>query len=304
MIQLHLALDWTPNINHIGFFVAQAQGFYAAEGIEVHISDPSADNYSLTPAKKVELGEANFALCPTESLISYQTKKDPFPLKAIAAILQEDLSAIVVRKDSQIRSPKDLEGKTYASYQARYEDDIVRQMIRNEGGKGDLQVIYPEKLGIWNTVLSGKYEATWIFMNWEGVQVKSLGEELRAFKLADYQIPYSYSPVLACNGNQIKDKKDAYRRFLKGSAAGFRFSQEQPEKAIQILQDLLPAHDQNIDLREALQLTAPHFSKGKIWGYLDEERVREFLSWLRKNKLEHSELEVKSLVSNELLDLN
>ncbi|WP_439473718.1 ABC transporter substrate-binding protein [Algoriphagus formosus] len=302
MNSLHLALDWTPNINHIGFFVAQAKGFYEKQGISLRISDPSTDNYQLTPAKKVELGKADFALCPTESLISYQTKEEAFPLKAIAAILQEDMSAIVVRKESNIHSPKDLDGKTYASYEARYEDGIVQQMIKNDGGKGNIKVTYPEKLGIWNTVLSGEYDSTWVFMNWEGVQVKSLGTALRSFRLADYHIPYSYSPVLACNGAQIEGKADAYRAFLKATAAGFQYAKENPEEAVKILQPLVPEHEQNIDLLKALTLPAPHFSKGETWGYMDPDRVSEFLSWLREKGLEQSQIPTGNLFSNELLD--
>jgi ABC-type nitrate/sulfonate/bicarbonate transport system substrate-binding protein len=170
MHPITLALDWTPNINHIGFFVAQEKGFYSEQGVEVAITDPSADNYQITPAKKVELGQADFALCPTESIISYQTKSNPFALIAVAAILQEDLSAIVVKADSAIQSPRDLDGKVYASYNARYEDEIVRQMIRNDGGTGTIKIETPDKLGIWDTILDGTFDATWIFLNWEGVQ--------------------------------------------------------------------------------------------------------------------------------------
>ena len=78
MKKLTLALDWTPNINHIGFFIAQEKGFYKELGLDVSITDPSEDNYAVTPAKKIELGQANFALCPTESILSYRTKSKPF----------------------------------------------------------------------------------------------------------------------------------------------------------------------------------------------------------------------------------
>jgi ABC-type nitrate/sulfonate/bicarbonate transport system substrate-binding protein len=196
-----------------------------------------------------------------------------------------------------------LDGKTYASYEARYEDNIVRQMIKNDGGKGDIEVIYPEKLGIWNTVLSGKYDSTWVFMNWEGVQVKSLGAALRSFRLADYHIPYSYSPVLACNGAQIEEKADAYRAFLKATAAGFQYAKDNPEEALKILQPLVPEHEQNIDLLEALRLTAPHFGTHQNWGRMDLNRVETFLSWLREKSLESSQISTETLFSNELLDL-
>jgi ABC-type nitrate/sulfonate/bicarbonate transport system substrate-binding protein len=105
MTQLTLAIDWTSNINHIGFFIAQEKGFYRELDLEVNIVDPSADNYQTTSAKEVELGMADFALCPTESNISYRTKSKPFSLIANAAILKEDLSAIVVKSSSGIKSP-------------------------------------------------------------------------------------------------------------------------------------------------------------------------------------------------------
>ena len=73
---LVLYLDWTPNINHIGFFVAKDLGFYENLGIRINILDPSTDDYKITPAKKVELGESDFALCPFESVISYRTKSN------------------------------------------------------------------------------------------------------------------------------------------------------------------------------------------------------------------------------------
>ena len=89
--EVNLYLDWTPNVNHIGFLVAKELGFYKDLEIRVKILDPSVDNYKITPAKKVELGESDFALCPFESVISYRTKDKPFDLTAIAAILQKDL---------------------------------------------------------------------------------------------------------------------------------------------------------------------------------------------------------------------
>ena len=70
MNTLRLALDWTPNINHIGFYVAKELGYYRDIDIDLAITNPLDDNYTLTPAKKVELGEADFALCPTESIIN------------------------------------------------------------------------------------------------------------------------------------------------------------------------------------------------------------------------------------------
>ena len=152
-MKIKLALDWTPNTNHIGFFIAKELGYYKNNGIKIELLDPISDNYYLTPAKKVELGKADLALCPTESILSYKTKKKKFDMIGIAAIYKEDLSAIAVNKDLKIDSPKKLNNMSYASYNAKYEDKIIQKMIINDGGKGEIKIAYPSKLGIWNTIV-------------------------------------------------------------------------------------------------------------------------------------------------------
>ncbi len=301
MESLTLALDWTPNINHIGFFVAQAQGWYRALGLELHIVDPAADNYALTPAKKVERGEAHFALCPTESLISYQTKAQPFPLVAVAAVFTRDMSAIAVQDHPDLRSPRDLDGKRYASYRARYEDGIVRQMIRNDGGKGELEILDPDKLGIWNTILSGQADATWVFLNWEGVAAEAEDKELRYFTLEDYGIPYSYSPVIAVDRTQIEARRQAYASFLSATRRGFLLAQEDPAAAVACLAPFVPVSDQAVDLDRALARSAPHFGDASHWGQIEGAEVGRFLQWIYDHGLETVRLEATDLFTNELL---
>ena len=302
MEKIVLALDWTPNINHIGFFVARELGLYQEHGLEVEILDPAADNYQTTPAKKVELGRADFALCPTESIISYRTKEQPFDLIGIATIFQHDVSAIAVRSDQAISSPRELDGKRYASYHARYEDAIVQQMIRNAGGAGQITVGYPEKLGIWETVLNGSYDATWIFLNWEGVEAEALGAPLTYFKMADYQVPYSYSPLLAASAAKVSSRQAAYRAFVATTRAGIAYCQQEPAKAAALLQPFIPERDAKIDLKKALHTSLDAFGNVKEWGRMEEKVVADFLTWIYANDLEEQKLKISDVITNELLD--
>jgi ABC-type nitrate/sulfonate/bicarbonate transport system substrate-binding protein len=296
MEKISIALDWTPNTNHTGFFCALELGFYQEAGIQVALQHPGLDNYLQTPAKKVELGLVDFSLCPLESLISYRTKTNPFPLTAVACILQEDLSAIACLEEKTIQSPAELDGRTYASYQARYEDGIVREMIRNAGGKGDLSIVYPKKLGIWSTLLEGKADATWIFSNWEGLQAKAEGVALRQFRMKDFDIPYSYSPVIAGGYPKIEERATAYRSFLAATRRGFVFALDHPEAAAKILQPHIPDHDRSIDLVESQRLTNQHMGIAANWGQLDAEKIRRFLDWLREKGLEKAPVQAEDLV--------
>lgn len=301
MKKLTLALDWTPNVNHIGFFIAKEKGYFQALGIDLDIIDPSEDNYAVTPAKKIELGLADFALCPTESIISYQTKKQPFDLVAIAAVLKEDLSAIAVTKASGIHQPKDLDSKTYSSYNARYEDGIVKEMIKNDGGQGLLNITYPEKLGIWEAVLKGNADATWVFLNWEGVQASKFSDKLKYFKMKDYGIPYSYSPVIVGSLSKSLDQAEYTKAFLKAAKEGFLYCQNNMEDAASILSKYVSASDKNINLIVALEMSVSHFGDLENWGRMDADVISKFMMWIKDKKLEHTDLPASEMYTNKFL---
>lgn len=301
MTELKIALDWTPNTNHIGFLVSQEMAFYKEEHLDVQFIDPSHDNYNLTPAKKVELGHVDMALCPLESVISYQTKSQAFNLVAIATLFKEDLSAIVCKNNSGINSPKDLDHTTYGSYNARYEDAIVRQMIKNDGGQGIINCIYPDKLKIWDAMENGDITATWIFTNWESLYGSDTSANLTYFKLKDYGIPYSYSPVIACSKHATENKTKDLKAFLKATKKGFIYARNNNEQAAKILASYIPEKDQNIDLKQSVKITCDALGDDDHWGTMDLQGINDFLNWLKKNKLEQQNLNATSLFTNHLL---
>ena len=302
MKPLTLALDWTPNVNHIGLFVAKERGFYRDLGLEVAFLTPQADNYALTPAKKLELDLADFAIAPFESVISLNNKAQKVNAVAIYAILQEDLSSIVTLQSAAIRSPRALDGKIYASYKARYEDQIVKQMIVNSGGNGDLQIIYPDKLGIWNTLLEGRADATWIFDNWEGVEAEGKQVALTRFRMRDFEIPYGYSPVVMTKAENISSYQTEYSRFVEATREGFLFTQGNLEAAAAILKNYVTDYDRkNIDLYKAVAMSSSYFGDVHTCGVMQAGRVRDFLDWLVRTKLEDSVILDQVLFSNTLL---
>jgi ABC-type nitrate/sulfonate/bicarbonate transport system substrate-binding protein len=302
MSKLKLALDWTANTNHTGFYIAQVKGFYQENKIDIEIQTPEADNYQVTPAKKIELNIADFALCPMESIVSFRTKVKPFPLTAIGTIFQDDLSRICVPKSSGLERPADLDNTIYASYKARYEDHIVRSMIKNDGGNGDIEVIYPEKLGIWNTLLENKAHSTWIFDNWEGVMARMQGVELNYFKMEDFDIPYGYSPIIACSESCIARNPNRLRAFMEASRKGFLYAKNNPEEAAEILLQHLPKHERERAMVRASQHIAnAHYGDENTWGVMDMNKIQNFYDWLHREGLEATLLYAEETATNTLL---
>ena len=291
MIEFNLALDWTPNINHIGFIVGKEKGFYENYNINLDIQSPSNDNYKNSPAKKIELGIVDFGLCPTESVLSFRTKNNPFNLFAIGTIFQEDVSAIVVSIDSPIKRPKDLDGRSYASYGARYEDQIVKQLIKNDGGKGDIRISYPERLGVWNTMKNNLYDSTWIFMNWEGIE----NPNLNFFRLKDYNIPYSYSPLIVASEKLINRSRRGVNDFLKATKQGYLYSMNNIQESTEILYNYLPNSDKKINIIESLKFSIPYFGNSKSFGKINKDIFEKFFKWLEFNQIENQLINVDEI---------
>lgn len=299
MQTLTVALDWTPNINHIGLYVAQAKGWYHEAGIDVTLLNPAEDNYALTPAKKMMLGQADIAMGPSESVISLNTKPQPVAARAFYAILQQDLSSIAVLHASGIQQPAQLDDKIYASYKARYEDKIVQQMVINDGGRGVLNIIYPEKLGIWNTLLSGEAHATWIFDHWEGVEASLQGILLHRFRMQEFGIPYGYSPVLFTTQALLDEQQPALLAFTAATRQGYLYAQQHPAEAAGMIAPFLTSYDlQHNNMEKALQQYGYAFGTAQDAGYMEKTNVENFWNWLKLHKLEEANLDIKALFIN------
>ena len=314
MDSLELALDWTPNTNHTGIYVARAEGYYEDAGLDVTIRSPGADGYEETPAKRVATGASTVAIAPSESAISYHTHPEYDSLTAVAAVCQRDTSAIVTLGESDVDRPADLDGKTYASYDARFEDHIVEQMIRNDGGEGDIEITTPPKLGIWNTLVEGAADATWVFMPWEGVLAERDGLELTPFYLDEYGVPYGYTPVMLARPGTIEADADALSAFLDATARGYEFAAEHPDEAAAILGDTADGPDLLDDgefLRESQRRLADEYlAPSGEWGLMEHDRWDSFVEWLagegilttvEGEPIPADELDAAELYTNELL---
>jgi ABC-type nitrate/sulfonate/bicarbonate transport system substrate-binding protein len=302
MTNIKIALDWTPNINHIGIFAAKELGFYRDSEIEIEIINPLEDNYNLTPGKKLELGLTDFAIAPFETVISLNNKKNAVDAIAVFAILQEDISSIASLKSSNLHRPSLLDGKIYASYKARYEDHIVKEMIKSDGGIGDIIITYPDKLGIWNTLLEKNADATWIFNNWEGIEAESKKIELNKFSLREFNIPYCYSPVIMAKKSKLVNKTKEYANFIKATQKGYLYSQENKSVVVNILKQYITDYDkENIDLNKSIQATSAYFGDDELCGFMKIERINLFLKWLVDSNLENKIILDQTLFTNDLM---
>jgi NitT/TauT family transport system substrate-binding protein len=288
MNTITIALDWTPNTLHSGIYLAQLKNYAKQENIDFQISHAGQDLYIKTPARKLFDGEVNVAIMPSESILSYNLKHPENQLIAIAAITHQDTSAIVTLADSGIDSPKQLDGKIYASYQALFEDEIVKEMIKNNGGEGKLNIQYPEKLGIWNTLIDKKADATWVFMPWEGVEAELKGIQLNAFKLEDYEITYGYSPLIVVRKKFLNEHASTIKSFLKAIGKGYVFAHNNKINSAKMLfneTEMANYASEEMIFKSLLAFKNSFLNENFTWGVMDRNRWIDFLSFLYTSEI-------------------
>lgn len=318
---LRIALDWTPNTLHAGLYLALHQNLYSNANLTVHLLPPDPA-YSTTPAKLLAQNSADLAICPSESCIAYAESRisaSSPAIQAIYAICAYDASAIV-SVDERFARPRDLgdEGATYGSYNARYEDDIVRAMVEHDGGRIEgLRINSTDsKLSLFDKVRSqeGDVDATWVFMPWEGVMAemedgRATGKaKLNVMRPEDYGVPYGYSPVIARNAAEFdKIPDDVLRRFVKATRQGYRMAADRKNRD-EAVEALLPHCDppQSREfLERSLEELAPFYDcdgTGNL-GYMLPQRWMLWVRWLKdKDLIKDKELRQDTLYTNEFFE--
>ncbi|KAK1075245.1 hypothetical protein LTR33_009589 [Friedmanniomyces endolithicus] len=278
-----VALDWTPNTIHSGLFLAKDTGIYEKHSLDVELLSPGPD-YDKTPARRLQDGEVDLAICPSESCIAYQ-QAGKMQLRAIYAILQRDASAIVSSKLSRISELGN--GKVYGSYNARYEDEIVKAMIKTDGGNpGGVKLERQEgKLSLFTSLKEAKVDVTWIFLPWEGVEATLDGITLNAFRTQDYGIPYGYSPVIAYNASSSKLSEDVLSKFVAATMEGYQQAMNDVDLAVRTLAKNCDPPRSEEFLRRSQQAINESYSDGSTLGRMSTQRWKTWVDWLHEQGL-------------------
>jgi ABC-type nitrate/sulfonate/bicarbonate transport system substrate-binding protein len=242
---VRLALDWTPNTNHTGFFVAEHEGWYADAAITMRILPYSGT----TPETLIGAHQAECGISFQDSMtfaVAAGVKA-----RSVMAILQRTASQIAVLEASTIDRPRDLDGRTYGGFGYPNEVPTVRFVIQHDGGKGEFKNVVIDTAA-YEALYAKRVDFTIPFTAWEGVEADLRGIDLRYFAFTDYGFPEFYQVVLACDPDWLAREPDAARRFVAATVRGFELAARDPDAAAAMLIEENPgAFDANPELPKA-----------------------------------------------------
>jgi len=297
--KLKLVLDWTPNTNHTGLYVAMDKGYYKDAGIELEIVQPPEDGAEVLVAS----GKADFGISFQDTMAGALSKDSPLPIKAVAAITQHNTSGIMSRKGDGITTPKGLEGKKYATWDLPIEKAILKNVVEKDGGDFAKVELIPSTVTDEVSALSTKQiDAVWVYYGWAGISAKEKGFDFDYFAFKDINPTFDYyTPVLITNDDMIKNNSDTVKKFLEATKKGYEFAAGNPQDAAEILLKYAPEIDSKLANASQEYLSTCYIDKDIPWGYIDSERWKNFYRWINDNNLLEHQIDEGAGLDNEFI---
>jgi len=291
-----LSLDWVPNTNHTGLYVALDKGWYAEEGIDLEIQIPSDPSAAL---KQVGAGNTEFGISFQEEVTI--ARSAGIPIVSIAAVMQHNTSAFAALASSGITRPRDFEGHTYASYSLPIEPAILSSLMACDGGDASRVEFVDVGFDAFPALLGGQVDLAWIFMGWDGVQAELKGADLAVFPLAGSCVPDYYTPVLIAGESTLADQADLTRRFLRAAARGYASAIENPAEAAEILLKYSPESDPELVRASQAYLSPRYQDDAARWGVQERSVWSGLSEWMAANGLIPEPIDVDAAFTNEYL---
>lgn len=265
--EVTVILDYVANTNHTGMFVALYEGYYAREGLDVSIIEPTEG----ATATLVAVGKGDFGISYQEDVTIALTSPDPLPIKAIAAIIQHNTSGFATYEGKGITSPKDFEGKTYAGWGGPGEEAVLNAVMTKEGADfSRLNMVISDGSGF--EALKDKADIMWFFEAWDNVkcQVNDFPIDYMPVRELDERLDY-YTPVIIASNDTLNNQPDMVKKFLAATEKGYRYAIENPEVAAAILQKYAP--DYSLDMLEISQkyLADKYSEDSDRWGVMKDQ---------------------------------
>lgn len=293
-------LDWTPNTNHTGLYVAQEKGYFDEAGLEVEIVQPPEDGAEAL----VGTGKAQFCMTFQDTMLPTVVGDTKMPIEAVAAVLQHNTSGIISRKGEGIDTPKGLEGKKYATWDLPIEKATLKQVIEDDGGDFDKVELIPSTVTDEASALQSKsVDAIWVYYGWAGIATKLKNVDTDYFYFKDINPVFDYyTPVIAGNTDWMSENPDKTKAFLTALKKGYEYSIENIDDAADILVKAAPELDKELVLESQKYMADQYKAEVEQWGYIDAARWNAFYNWINDKKLLEVEIPENTGFTNEYLE--
>jgi putative hydroxymethylpyrimidine transport system substrate-binding protein len=278
-----LTLDFYPNPDHAGIYMAQKLGYFEEAGLDVSIDSPSDP---AAPLKLVAAGRSDLAISyePEVALANDQG----LDVVAIAALVNRPLTSLIWLKKSGIKGVGDLKGKTVATAGIPYQEAFLKTILaRVSLSPADVKAVNVG-FGLLPALVGGSAQAMLGgYSNVEGVDLRERGKNPVVTPVDQLGVPTYDELVLVANRKKLEEDPEKFRLFIAALERGTDAAVAQPKAATNALLEANSGLEPKLteaEMTATLPLLAAR-TAGQPFGYMDPSEWSTFAGWMRDNEL-------------------
>ena len=274
---LSLTLDFYPNPDHAGIYMAQKLGYFGEAGLDVSIhtpSDPAA------PIKEVAAGRTDLAISyEPEVLLAREQGLD---VVAVSALVDRPLTSMIWLRKSGIKGIGGLRGKTIATAGIPYQDAYLKTILARAGlSPSDVSTVNVG-YGLLPAIVGGRAQAMLGgFSNVEGIDLRLRGLNPVVTPVDKLGVPTYDELVLVAKRDRLEEDPEAVRLFLAALARGTAAAKKSPNATTRALLEANPDLDPKLTEAE-VKATLPLLSAR---GAMNAAEWSRFIAWMGENGL-------------------
>lgn len=294
--QVSLFLDWTPNTNHTGIYVAKEKGFYDEAGLELEILLPG----EVSPEQLVATHQGEFAIS-FQSHVT-QARSEDIPIVSIAAIIQNDTSGYASPAEKGIKSPKDFNGKVYGAYGSSLEEPMLDLVMKRDGAQlEDVEIVQLGATDLF-TATQKDVDFVGVFYAWTGIEAEMKGADYNFIQRIDYAEELNaYSPLIITSEQTIKEQPDMVKKFMEATAKGYQLAIENPDEATDLLIQAEPDLDPELVKKSQAWLADQYQAEADRWGIQEEKRWETYANFMYENDIIEKNIHPSEAFTNEFI---
>ncbi len=294
-----LWLDWYPNSDHAGIYVAMAKGYYARAGIDVTAQVPPGAADAL---KLLAHGDGDIAISYEPSVLL--ARAAGLPVVATAAIVHRPLNCIMTLASSGITRPRQLEGRTVgiAGVPSDYTD--IKAAVGGDGGDPSKVKTVVLNYALLQGLLSRRVDAVeGVYWTWEALQAEQSGHKVNVMHLDRYGMPTYDELVLVSSAARVRQEAATLRAFQRATFEGYAYAIKHPAEATSILLKVKGVLSSSRGLIEqSIHLLSPIFTDEQgHFGTLSATRWQRYADWMTAHKLLPRHVDASAAMTMQLL---
>jgi putative hydroxymethylpyrimidine transport system substrate-binding protein len=294
-----LTLDFYPNPDHAGIYMAQKLGYFEEAGLDVGINAPSDPT---APLKLAATGRTDLAITyEPEVLLAHDQGLE---ILAVGALVNRPLTSLIWLRKSGVKGVGDLKGKTVATAGIPYQDAFLKTILGRVHLTPDDVNSVNVGFGLLPALVSGKAQAMLGgYSNVEGVDLRERGKDPVVTPVDQLGVPTYNELVMVAPRKKVEEDPQKYRLFLAALARGTSAASEQPGAATDAITEANPDLEPKLaaaEVKATLPLLAAG-TPGQPYGYMDPKQWETFAGWMRDNGLIQSLPTAAEVLSNSYL---